>query len=113
MYEKIKAIKNNHIIISLLTSAIVVFLLWGIFIAQYFLSDGVTFARNGDTARQTFPGFIKMGELLSNGIIDGVDVMIVNGSNTIHSNGLEGNVRFCILFFYEYVFYPEDLLPIF
>lgn len=96
MYEKIKAIKNNHIIISLLTSAIVVFLLWGIFIAQYFLSDGVTFARNGDTARQTFPGFIKMGELLSNGIIDGVDVMIVNGSNTIHSNGLEWNLPFRI-----------------
>lgn len=74
---------------SLLTSAIVVFLLWGIFFAQYLLSDGVTFARSGDEANQTFPAFIEMGELIAEGIIDGVDVFTVNGSNTIHLNGME------------------------
>lgn len=91
MHEKIKNIKNNHILISLLTSAGIVFLLWGIFFAQYFLSDRVTLARNGDEARQTFPAFIEMGELISEGIIDGVDVTTVNGSNSVHMDGLEWN----------------------
>lgn len=94
MYDKIKFIKSNHVIMSLLTSAVVVFLLWGIFIAQYFLSDGVTFARNGDTARQTFPAFIEMGEKISEGTIDGVDVMTVNGSKSTHSDGLEWNLPY-------------------
>ena len=89
MYEKIKNIGNNHIITSCLTSAFIVFLLWGIFFAQYFMSDTVTLARNGDEARQTFPAFIQMGELISKGTIDGVDVTTVNGSCSIHTNGLE------------------------
>lgn len=100
MYDKIKFIQSNHVIMSLLTSAVVVFLLWGIFIAQYFLSDGVTFASNGDTARQTFPAFIEMGELISERTIDGVDVATANGSKSTHSDALEWNLPYRVFAYF-------------
>ena len=102
MFEKIKKninIKYNKAVFSLLTSVLTVFLLWGVFFAQHAFSDGVTFARNGDSEQQTFPAFIEMGEIIANGIVDGVDIFTVNGSASIHSNGLEW---YCIYRIFAY-----------
>lgn len=106
MIEKIRAIKKNHVAISLITAFLAVFLAWGIFIAQYLFSDTVTLARHGDEARYTLPAFIEMGEHIANGVIDGIDTLTANGSNSIHLDGMEWYIPYRIFAYLGYLTSP-------
>jgi hypothetical protein len=60
------------------------FSLW-VFFAQADNSDIVTFSKAGDAMLQNLPLFVRNGKLLANGIFDGIDNLVTNGSNTIHT----------------------------
>ena len=69
--------------IPLLASVLFTFLAFGIFISQYFTSDIITFAKNGDQLLEGFPMFIKMGHMLRTGVLNGTDTGIFNGGTEL------------------------------
>ncbi len=88
-YYFIKNILKKTTVRFFIISVLVTGVVWGVFFAQKMNGDVLTFSKNGDAARQTYPCFVQLGKNMQNGIKDGADIFITNGSNSIHSDGLE------------------------
>lgn len=70
-----------------LSSFLLTFLLYGIFIVQGIFSDTVTFAKAGDQLRACFPFFSKISTMLGEGYISGFDLGVLNGGFDIFQLG--------------------------
>lgn len=77
-FDRNRFIKNKYFI-PFLSSIVFTFMAFGVFISQYFTSDIITFAKNGDQMLEGFPMFVKMGHMIRSGILNGVDTGIFNG----------------------------------
>lgn len=65
---------------ALLTSIVGTFLAYGIFVGQKLYSDIVTYGIYGDTCIETYPMFIRLGEMLRNRTYFGIDTSVFNGA---------------------------------
>lgn len=107
-YTEMKILKkiNKDKVICFFISFFSVVLIYGIFFAQNAFSDVVTFGKSGDSARQTLPSFIHLGYQIGNGIRDGVDVLVGNGSRSIHYDGLEWYIVYRFFAYLGYITRP-------
>lgn len=76
-------IKKSENYFRILTSFIIVILAFCVFAGQLVFSDVVTFAKKGDQFQLCYPAFQKLGSMLSQGIISGVDSGTFNGATEI------------------------------
>jgi hypothetical protein len=65
---------------ALLTAALITCVIFSVFFAQQIISGMLTFEKSGDNLKLCFPAFMKLGEYLTKGSLNGVDVGIFNGA---------------------------------
>lgn len=75
--------KNENYIIAIIITILTFLVFWG----QWMYSDVVTFAKSGDQHQLCFSSFNKLGDLLSRGILYGIDSGSSNGATDFFLRG--------------------------